>query len=309
MNSLFGVDMPTPVNFVIAFVVVLLLIGAATWVVRRFGATGLDAASRGRQPRLAVIDAAAVDSRRKLVIIRRDNVEHLLMIGGPTDVVVETNIVRMATATAREAPAARANGGADALRAVPSPDTAPWPSQPDAPIQPARGERAPRIVVDDPPRWDAPSETPAPPLVRTGTRSAESLAGLASDLSKPTEPVAKPRVVASEPAAAAQAAAAAASAAQAQATPVGDHSLAEMAQRLEAALRRPASTQRVAADGGARTTVTAAADPKPATTLRESKITMIQPKSSAQPKPQPAPQPSADLEQEMATLLSRPGKT
>ena len=101
MNSLFGVDLPTPVNFVIAFVVVLLLIGAATWLVRRFGATRLDAAARSRQPRLAVVDAAAVDGRRKLVIIRRDNVEHLLMIGGPSDVVVETNIVRAAI-SARE---------------------------------------------------------------------------------------------------------------------------------------------------------------------------------------------------------------
>jgi hypothetical protein len=35
-----------------------------------------------------------VDDRRRLVLIRRGDVEHLLMIGGPTDVVVETNIVR-----------------------------------------------------------------------------------------------------------------------------------------------------------------------------------------------------------------------
>ena len=47
-----------------------------------------------RMPRLAVIDAAAVDGRRRLVLVRRDNVEHLLMIGGPADLVVEPNIVR-----------------------------------------------------------------------------------------------------------------------------------------------------------------------------------------------------------------------
>ena len=64
MNTLFGVELPGPVNFIIAFVVVLALIGAATWLIRRFGATRLDAASRGRQPRLAVIDQAAVDGRR-----------------------------------------------------------------------------------------------------------------------------------------------------------------------------------------------------------------------------------------------------
>src|SRR5215831_9376827 len=51
---------------------------------------------RGRQPRLAVIDAATVDGRRHLILIRRDNVEHLLMIGGPTDIAVEPNIVRAA---------------------------------------------------------------------------------------------------------------------------------------------------------------------------------------------------------------------
>src|SRR5437870_3203704 len=104
MNSLFGVELPTAVTFAIAFVVVLALIGALAWAVRRFGATRLDAA-RARQPRLAVIDSAAVDGRRKLVIIRRDNVEHLLMIGGPTDVVVETSIVRGNVAATREAPA------------------------------------------------------------------------------------------------------------------------------------------------------------------------------------------------------------
>ena len=69
MNSLFGMELPTAVNFVIAFAVVLLLIGVAAWLVRRFGSTRLDAAARGRQPRLAVIDSSPVDARRKLVII------------------------------------------------------------------------------------------------------------------------------------------------------------------------------------------------------------------------------------------------
>ena len=94
MNSLFGLELSTPVNFIIAFVVVLVLIGAATWAIKRFGAGRLEGGDRGRQPRLAVVDSATVDGRRKLVIVRRDNVEHLLMIGGPTDVVVETSIVR-----------------------------------------------------------------------------------------------------------------------------------------------------------------------------------------------------------------------
>ena len=97
-ESLFGAEMPLAARFFIAFLVVLALIGLTAWLVRRFGANRLGNASRGRQPRLAVIDAATVDGRRRLVLIRRDNVEHLLMIGGPTDLVVEPNIVRAVSA-------------------------------------------------------------------------------------------------------------------------------------------------------------------------------------------------------------------
>src|SRR6195952_5306319 len=82
-------------TFFFAFVAVLALIGVAAWLVRRFATNRLGAnTNRGRMPRLAVIDAAAVDGRRRLVLVRRDNVEHLLMIGGPSDIVVEPNIVR-----------------------------------------------------------------------------------------------------------------------------------------------------------------------------------------------------------------------
>ena len=82
-------------TFFLAFVAVLALIGVAAWLVRRYANSRLGAnTSRGRMPRLAVIDAAAVDGRRRLVLVRRDNVEHLLMIGGPSDIVVEQNIVR-----------------------------------------------------------------------------------------------------------------------------------------------------------------------------------------------------------------------
>src|SRR5262245_53056356 len=95
-ENLLGTDMPLPVKFVLAFVIVLALIALAAWAYRRFTGARIGApAARGRQPRLAVIDAASLgDGRRRLVLIRRDNVEHLVLIGGPSDVVVEQNIVR-----------------------------------------------------------------------------------------------------------------------------------------------------------------------------------------------------------------------
>jgi len=74
--------------------VVLLLIGLALWIflamVSRYRQSVF--VSGGRKNRLEVIDATAIDDRRRLVLVRRDEVEHLVMIGGHNDLVVEQNI-------------------------------------------------------------------------------------------------------------------------------------------------------------------------------------------------------------------------
>ena len=44
------------------------------------------------EPRLSVVEQTSIDSRRKLLLVRRDGVEHLIMTGGPVDVVIETGI-------------------------------------------------------------------------------------------------------------------------------------------------------------------------------------------------------------------------
>ena len=57
---------------------------------------------RTRQPRLGLVDAFSLDGQRQLVLVRRDNVEHLVMIGGPNDVLIEPQINRAHGAGARE---------------------------------------------------------------------------------------------------------------------------------------------------------------------------------------------------------------
>ena len=117
MDTLFGEGQTGP-KILLFLVVVLGLLALAFWLLRRFGGGRLgSAATRGRQPRLAMIDQAAIDNRRRLILIRRDNVEHLLIIGGPTDVVIEQNIVRAAGATV----GSRAAGNGDRYAAARSP--------------------------------------------------------------------------------------------------------------------------------------------------------------------------------------------
>lgn len=83
-------------NLIFAIVgvgVALICLAVALWLIkRRGGSAPFIRGGRNRQPRLQVLDAAAVDARRRLVLVRRDNVEHLVMIGGPTDIVIESGI-------------------------------------------------------------------------------------------------------------------------------------------------------------------------------------------------------------------------
>ncbi len=350
--SLFG-GMPFPVQFFLAFIVVLGLIGVAAWLVRRLGAGRLGGVGmRGRQPRLAVVDYASVDGRRRLILVRRDNIEHLVMIGGPSDIVVESNIVRAMPAT-REVAVARPPAMVEPPppRAIPSPAPEPatnsaWPLPAEPPLPPA----APRIPRNEPPA-EEPVAWPLQPQAETQSRAPrDTLAALADELStRPAapqrarqqvnarpqspeqrpdariepkqevrqefrqeasqeprpEPAPEPRVAAAPPPATSEAAAAA------------DRSLAEMAQQLEAALRKPPakterseprvpSMPRAAAPSEPATPAPAVAAPN-GSAPRNARPPEVKPPSRPDAKQAPAGKTLYDsLEQEMASLLGRP---
>jgi flagellar protein FliO/FliZ len=319
--------MPLPVQFLLAFVIILAVIGAAVWAVRRFGSGRLGTNTRGRQPRLAVIDYASVDNRRRLILVRRDNIEHLLMIGGPTDIVVEPNIVRAIPAT-RDI--GRAPAGIEAItRAIPLPDNGggSWPLQPDANGGSRPGQRP------DAPHDDIPGRPQSEP------RNRDTLAALADELStrmtppprnrgsvaEPPRPEQRqeprqesqrqePRLEPRKPAQAAAPAAPPPStpSATSDAAASGDQNLADMAQRLEAALRKPPGEGRTAG-----TQARPATSPEPPRSEASSSPSLRNPRGGEQrPAAPEAGKPNQNktaiydtLEQEMANLLGRPSKT
>jgi flagellar protein FliO/FliZ len=87
---------------------------------------------RARLPRLGTVDAFDLDRQRQLVIIRRDNVEHLLMIGGPNDVVIESDIIRAESRDTRDLREARIRDK-ELRDAPPLPAGTSWPSPAEAP--------------------------------------------------------------------------------------------------------------------------------------------------------------------------------
>jgi flagellar protein FliO/FliZ len=94
-------DGPVYLRFAASLVLVLGLMLAVLWALRRFGLGGM-VARPGARRRLSVIETMALDGRRRLVLVRRDDCEHLLLIGGPNDMVVEQGIAPVAELPVKE---------------------------------------------------------------------------------------------------------------------------------------------------------------------------------------------------------------
>jgi len=317
LDSLFGAQLGTAAKFAVAFILVLGLIGITALILKRFGGTRMPSSGggRNRQPRLAVLDSAIVDTKRRLVLIRRDNSEHLLLIGGPSDVVVETNINR---AGPLATPADRRPRGSqqpdleafensllgDGIYEESAPQPAPQPIQ--RPRERAERELPPRPQprLQPQPQPEPVNELPLAPALRPEPQPEPAA------FSPP--PPLPPRQLAPQPSvsAPAQVQPAPAPVPSVAPAPVRDPQYADMAQKLEAALRNPATPPAPRAPEP-RVAQPAAPQPRPAPPMPQTRAMpaapAAQPVTSAQPK-QDAPNPFDSLEAEMASLLGQDKK-
>jgi len=120
---------------------------------------------RNRKARLAVMDATAVDANRRLVLVRRDDVEHLILIGGPTDVVVEQNI-RPATAARRPADME------PALAVAPTPIATPRSQRGDHDVQVPPPPQAATRAPSNPAQAQPVQRAPVPEIERSASASS-----------------------------------------------------------------------------------------------------------------------------------------
>ncbi len=135
LTSLFGGSGNMWLTALFALGVVIILIFIVMWILRII-AGGNGSASRGRNRRLSVVDSLALDQKRQLLVVRRDNVEHLILTGGPTDIVVETGIP-VPEQPARPMPQRRNMFGKPAEPQAPTVAPAASPAAPAVAIEPA----------------------------------------------------------------------------------------------------------------------------------------------------------------------------
>ncbi|MCH8092639.1 MAG: FliO/MopB family protein [Proteobacteria bacterium] len=83
-------EFETYIRFIVALVFVLALIGLLTWLVRHFGVGGRSGSRNRGKSRIGVVELAPVDAKRRLVLVRRDSQEHLILLGVNSELLVES---------------------------------------------------------------------------------------------------------------------------------------------------------------------------------------------------------------------------
>lgn len=187
-------------SWVIIAFIALIVVYVAYRIVRAMTSGAFLMRGRNRKARLAVMDAAAIDDKRRLVLVRRDDVEHLILIGGANDIVVEHDI-RMVPKAVR-APTGDAEptltdepGEQRAPAFVPSPVARPAAYRPSLPPRQSEQRYAPAAAVQRQPATIAPAARP--PVDPQPVRAAPAPQPVRPAIQP--APVPEPRVAASPP--------------------------------------------------------------------------------------------------------------
>ena len=85
-------DPTSYIQYVAALAFVLVLIGGLALLARRFGMMPRPTPGGSRDRRLSGVEVAPIDARRRMVLVRRDDTEHLLLLGLNGDLVIERGI-------------------------------------------------------------------------------------------------------------------------------------------------------------------------------------------------------------------------
>jgi flagellar protein FliO/FliZ len=86
------IDSVSYLKFFFALLFVLGLIGGFALIARKLGLGNFNSIRRNIGNRLSVVESLQLDSKRKLLLIRCDEKDHLLLLGGATELLITNNI-------------------------------------------------------------------------------------------------------------------------------------------------------------------------------------------------------------------------
>ncbi len=77
---------------IVALVFVVSLILLISTLMKKYGANRIFAEAGNSEKRLSIKEVLVIDGRRKLILLARDDTEHLIMISGDKELVIESGI-------------------------------------------------------------------------------------------------------------------------------------------------------------------------------------------------------------------------
>lgn len=77
------------IRALLSLVLVLGLIAGAGYLARRFGVAGGLTLRRNARRRLSLVEQLQIDNRRRLVLVKKDDTEFLLLVGGGADLHID----------------------------------------------------------------------------------------------------------------------------------------------------------------------------------------------------------------------------
>ena len=86
------IDSVNYLKFLFALLFVLGLIGGFALVAKRLGVGTRGPTNRLKAGRLTIVENLQLDAKRRAILIKRDETEHLIVVGGLNDLVVESSI-------------------------------------------------------------------------------------------------------------------------------------------------------------------------------------------------------------------------
>ena len=84
-------DYSSYINAIFALIFVLGLIGLFSFVLKKLS-TGQFVSKSKSAKRISLEEVFYLDAKRKLMIVKRDDVEHLILLGANSETIVEQNI-------------------------------------------------------------------------------------------------------------------------------------------------------------------------------------------------------------------------
>lgn len=90
-----GFDLSQIFRLIAALAFVMALMGGLAYILKKLGYANIHA--RTKNARLKIIETLPLDGRRRLALIQRDDVQHLVILSAAHETVIETGIKQVQT--------------------------------------------------------------------------------------------------------------------------------------------------------------------------------------------------------------------